>query len=85
MLQIVDPIRFEAFTQLLAQPDPADLPHRGHVARCEGDPDRRSTRLPRILAAWLQRRHLDVDPVEPLAGAMRWHARPEHALTRCAI
>lgn len=71
MMQIVDPARFDAFVQLLAQPDPSDLPHRGHVWRCEGDPDRRTTRLPGILSGWLQRRHLQVDVEEPLPAARR--------------
>jgi hypothetical protein len=71
MMQIVDPARFDAFVQLLAQPDPADLPHRGHVQRCEGDPNRRETRLPRILSGWLQRRHMDVDFEETPAAATR--------------
>ena len=70
-MQIVDPARFDAFVQLLAQPDPVDLPHRGHIWRCEGDPDRRATRLPGILSGWLQRRHLQVDVEEPLAPARR--------------
>jgi hypothetical protein len=37
--------------------------------RCEGDPDRRHTRLPGILMNWLQRRHLEVDRDEPMALA----------------
>ena len=78
MMQAVDVQRLEAFMQLLAEPDPGDLPHRGHVYRCEGDPDRRATRLPRILMGWLQRRHLDIDTEEPVASAtrsMRRHGR----------
>lgn len=71
MLQIIDPARFDAFVQLLAQPDPVDLPHRGHVMRCEGDPDRRETRLPGIVTGWLQRRHLEVDVEAPLKPATR--------------
>lgn len=71
MMQVINPVRLDAFVQLLAQPDPADLPHRGHIWRCEGDPDRRTTRLPGILSGWLQRRHLQVDVEEPLAPARR--------------
>lgn len=71
MMQIIDPVRFDAFVQLLAQPDSADLPRRGYIWRCEGDPDRRTTRLPGILSGWLQRRHLLVDVEEPLASARR--------------
>ena len=61
MMQVIDPQRYDAFVRLMSLPDPADLPHRGHVLRCEGDPDRRTTRLPRILMGWLQRRYLDLD------------------------
>jgi hypothetical protein len=66
-----DPVRFDAFVQLMARPDPMDLPGRTHVCRCEGDPDRRTTRLPAIYMAWLQRRHLEVDIEEPIASATR--------------
>jgi hypothetical protein len=58
MMQLIDTQRLDAFVRLLAQPDPVDLPRRGHVARCQGDPDRRETRLPGIHMAWLQRRYL---------------------------
>ena len=81
MMQIVDPVRYEAFVRLLAQPDPADLPRRRHVLRCAGDPDRRAARLPGILTAWLQRRHLAVDREAPLVHARRTgvrHGRPVH-------
>ena len=57
-----DPVCFDAFAQLLAQPDPTDLPRRAHVYRCDGDPNRRTTRLPGILMA------IDID--EPIAPAM---------------
>lgn len=65
----IDPVCLDAFARLLAQPDPQDLPRRAHVCRYEGDPDRRVTRLPGILMAWLQRRHLAVDSEEPIASA----------------
>ncbi len=71
MLQAIDPVRFDAFVQMLAEPDPGDLPRRRHVVRCEGDPNRRATRLPKILMAWLQRRYLETDVEEPLTSAMR--------------
>lgn len=71
MIQVVDPARFNAFVQLMSLPDPADLPHRGHVLRCEGDPDRRATRLPPILMGWLQRRYLETDVEEAPAAARR--------------
>ena len=94
MMRPVDPVCFDAFVRLLAQPDPSDLPRRTHVCRWEGDPDRRGTRLPGILMAWLQRRHLAVDIEEPLAPAMQMpvlarHGRPSQAglrmLRRAAV
>jgi hypothetical protein len=51
-----DPACFDAFSRLLARPDPGDLPRRALVLRCEGDPNRRATRLPSILMGWLQQR-----------------------------
>jgi hypothetical protein len=71
MMQSFDPECFEAFARLLAQPDPADLPRRAHVYGCEGDPNRRVTRLPAILMGWLQRRHLEIDREQPVASATR--------------
>jgi hypothetical protein len=50
-MQPFDPACFDAFARLLARPDPTDLPRRAHVYRCEGDPNRRATRLPGILMA----------------------------------
>lgn len=69
MMQTFDPAIFNAFARLMARPDPTDLPRRAHVYRCEGDPNRRQTRLPGILMGWLQRRHLEIDLDEPLASA----------------
>lgn len=75
-----DPVCFSAFAQMMARPDPADLPRRAYVYRYEGEPNRRVTRLPGIIMGWLQRRHLEVDADEPLARATRapWkrHGRP---------
>jgi hypothetical protein len=68
-MQTINPARFDAYLRLLAEPDPADLPRRSHVPRYAGDPNRPATRLPGILMAWLQRRHLMVDPEQPLAQA----------------
>jgi hypothetical protein len=65
MMQVFDPVCLDAFARLLARPDPKDLPRRTHIPRCEGDPDRRATRLPGILMGWLQRRHLEIDMEEP--------------------
>jgi hypothetical protein len=64
MMKTFDPVSFEAFEQLLARADPTDLPPRTHVCLCDGDPDRRATRLPGILMGWLQRRHLEIDREE---------------------
>lgn len=77
MMQVFDPTCLEAFTRLLARPDPTDLPRRAHVYRCNGDPNRRATRLPAILMGWLQRRHLDVDVEDPIAAALprAWKSR----------
>ena len=79
LMQIHDPVRFDAYARLLARPDPSDLPRRAHVARCEGDPNRRATRFPAIFMGWLQRRHLETDFPEPLMAATRMlkpRARP---------
>ena len=76
MMQSFDPVCFDAYARLLAQPDPSDLPRRAHVYWCEGDPNRRVTRLPAILMGWLQRRHLGIDVEEPLASARRARKRP---------
>jgi hypothetical protein len=66
MRQAFDVTRFDAFTRLLARPDPKELPRRGHVNRYQGDPARRGTRLPDILMAWMQRRHLEIEIDETL-------------------
>lgn len=65
MLHTFDPLSLEAFERLLARPDPRDLPRRAHALRCEGEANRRSTRLPPILMGWLQRRLLETDAEEP--------------------
>lgn len=71
-----DPVSLEAFEQLLARPDPKDLPRCAHVLRWEGEPNRRSTRLLPIVMGWLQQRFLDIDIEEPLAPATRtWKRR----------
>ena len=69
-MQTFDPTCLESFARLLARPDPTDLPRRAHIYRCEGDPNRRSTRLPGILMAWLQHRHLAIDIEGPVASAI---------------
>jgi hypothetical protein len=71
MQMIINPVVFDAFERLLARPDPKDLPRRTRVVRCEGDPDRRTTRFPEILMCWLQRHYLEIDPQEVLASPMR--------------
>jgi hypothetical protein len=76
MIQTFDPVCFEAFARLLAQPDPKDLPRRAHVFRCAGDPDRRATRLPSILMGWLQHRWLkELDAGAALDPA--WRSKPD--------
>ena len=71
MMHAFDPVRFEAFARLLAEPDPKGLPRRAHAYRWEGDPNRRVTRLPAIMMGWLQRRHLEIDIEEPVLCATR--------------
>ena len=77
MMQTFDPVYLEAFARLLARPDPMDLPRRTSIRRCEGDPNRRATRLPGILMGWVQRRHLEVDTEEPSTPATRTPPRRE--------
>ena len=73
----IDPVRLDALARLLARPDPRDLPRRAHVYRYEGDPDRRATRLPGILMAWLQRRHLAVDVEQSPVSATQTSTRQD--------
>jgi hypothetical protein len=68
LMQTFPSTSFDAYTRLLAQPDPTDLPRRAHVYRYEGDPNRRDTRLPGIVTARRQRRNLELDVEEPVAG-----------------
>ena len=71
MMRTFNPVRFEAMAELLARPDPNDLPRRSHVYRYVGDPHRRTTRFPEILMGWLQRHYLEVDVEETPAPASR--------------
>ena len=71
MMRTFNPVRFEAMAELLARPDPNDLPRRSHVCRYVGDPHRRTTRFPGILMGWLQRHYLEVDVEEIPAPASR--------------
>jgi hypothetical protein len=81
MMRTFDPESFNAFARLLARPDPPDLPRRAHVHSCDGDPNRRVTRLQPILMGWLQRRHLACDAEEPIAPAVRgWKRRTRPAV-----
>jgi hypothetical protein len=76
MMQVFDPVSYNAFARLLAQPDPTDLARRAHTVTSQGDPKRRVTRLPAIVMASLQRRHLESEVEEPLAPALRsWNRR----------
>lgn len=61
MLQFFDSATLAALDHLLRQPDPPDLPHRGHVLRWPGEPNRRHTRLPKIVGVWVQLRHQAAD------------------------
>lgn len=56
--------RYNAFAQLLSRPDPAGMPRRASLRRWSGEPDRRGTRLPAIVMAWMQHRHLALDVSE---------------------
>ncbi len=76
MMRTFNPVRFEAMAELLARPDPNDLPRRSHVYRYVGDPHRRTTRFPGILMGWLQRHYLEVDVEEIPAPASRTLAVP---------
>ena len=76
MFQTFDPVRVDALAKLLASPQPADLPRGGQVHRWDGDPDRRTTRLPAIIMGWLQYRHLEIDAEEPLDSRVRIYVRP---------
>ena len=82
MIQTFDPHRLTAYERLLASPQPAHLPKGGSIHCWDGDPNRRITRLPAIMMAWLQRRHLDVDAEEPLPAHPRTFARPRSAARR---
>jgi hypothetical protein len=74
---------FDAYTRLLAQPDPKDLPRRAHVCRYEGDPNRRDTRLFGIVSVWRQRRNLELEVEEEDAFADRGEARRDVDGRRC--
>lgn len=80
MTQTFDPERLEAFEQILARPLPLNLPPGGQILCWDGDPDRRTTRLPGILMGWLQRRHLETDAEEPLTARARTFRRPRRAV-----
>ena len=71
MSEEFDAERYAAFERLLTSPDPPDLPRRGHVLHCAGDPNRLVTRLPSIQMGWLQRWCLDMCGEEPLPPAQR--------------
>jgi hypothetical protein len=71
-----DPARLQVFEEILARPLPQHLGRGGQVRRFDGDPDRRTTRLPGLMMAWLQHRHLEVDAEEPLTARARTYRRP---------
>jgi len=80
MMHVFDPARLLVFEQIMTRPLPFDLPRGGQAHRCDGDPDRRTTRLPGLIMAWLQHRHLDVDAEEPLTAQARTSRRPRRAV-----
>jgi hypothetical protein len=61
VLQRFNQERYNAYARLLSRPDPKGMPRRANVSRWAGESDRRGTRLPGILMAWMQRRHLALD------------------------
>ena len=61
VLQSFNQERYNAYARLLSRPDPKGMPRRANVSRWAGESDRRGTRLPGILMAWMQRRHLALD------------------------
>lgn len=61
MMQPFDLVAFNAYERLLKMPDPPDLPRRGHVLTCDGEPNRRETMYPHLLRRWLQHHYLTVD------------------------
>jgi len=65
-MRTFDSTSFDAYTRLLTQPDPEDLPRRAHVCRYEGDPNRHDTRLAGIASVWRQRRNLELEIEEPV-------------------
>ena len=75
MMRTFDPERLRVFERILARPLPRHLPRGGQIHRWDGDPDRRTTRLPGIIMGWLQRRHLETDADEPLTAVARTHRR----------
>ena len=75
MMLTFDPICYDAYARLMARPDPPDLPRRANLLTCDGDPERRSTRLPPIIMGWLQRRFLEVDGEAPVRAAARTSTR----------
>jgi hypothetical protein len=81
-MQPFDHEAFDAFAALLARPDPGEMPRRAHVLRCEGDPDRRATRLPAIMMAWLQLRFLEADGEDLPAPARMTRRRRAAAFNR---
>jgi len=80
MVQTFDPQRLDVYERLLAKPLPRGLSRGGHVYRWSGDPDRRTTRLPAIMMAWLQHRHLEIDTDEPLTAKARTFRRPRRTV-----
>lgn len=61
-MQPFDPVCYDAYTRLLALPDPPEMIGlRGHSMRYVGTPNRRETLFPYLLNRWLQHHYLAVD------------------------
>jgi hypothetical protein len=71
MIQTFDPQRLDAYEQLLARP-PSFSPSS---SLCISPPPPPTTRLPALIMAWLQRRHLEIDADEPLTARARTFKR----------
>jgi hypothetical protein len=71
--------RQQAIFDMLAEPDPIDLPMRGHHLVFEGDANRTATR-PQLFTAWLMHRDLATHgeelPRAPRVVGRRWGSTP---------
>lgn len=72
--------RLDAFVQLLAQPDPSDLPARGHRWTCTGDPIRQRAVLEQIVRTFLAAHREQIQPVSAVVRVRRHQTRSWCAL-----